>query len=163
MNYDKSATQPLTLINGYIFIMIGREDYLIPDLEFIEILEDLIKKNYVLIYIKRYPSDDIDKTVITIKKSIQFLDEVFKCDKESVYFMGRESTGICEMMLLYNNYKKIKGMIWICISSVNRVKKDYKKILKKGLSIDFKEIENKICIISIYKKHSMDKLNTWLS
>lgn len=157
------TTKPSAFIRGYIFIMVGIGDYSIPDIEFNEIIEELIKLNYILIYIKRYPSEDIDKTVLTIKESIKFINDIHDCVKTPVYLIGREDVGICEMMLLYNKYKEIEGMIWVCFSKEKRIKKSYNKILKKGLGIDFNNIEKDIFILSIYKKYSKEKMINWLS
>jgi len=156
------ATQLSTNIKGYIFIIVGNEDYLIPDVEFKEIIDDLSKMNYLLIYIKRYLSDDIEKTVSTIKESVQFFDQLYNCEKVPIYFIGRQASGICDMLYIYDNYKSITGMIWICFSTEKAVKKSLYKILNNSLSDNLKQNERNICTVQINKKDSLEKLNVWL-
>ena len=75
-------------IKGYIFIIIAEDDLLIPDIDFTEILNNLSEMGYLLIYINKIFSEDIDKSLLTIKETIKFYNVLNNGNQLPVYFIG---------------------------------------------------------------------------
>lgn len=161
--------QSSTNIKGYIFIIIAEDDLLIPDIDFTEILNNLSEMGYLLIYINKIFSEDIDKSLLTIKETIKFYNVLNNCNQLPVYFIGREAAGIYEMLNTYIKYNDlniinlISGVICVCISSQKNVMKNLSKLLDKNIFNKLNLNEKNFYVISIYKKNSMDNLNAWLS
>ncbi|WP_277406934.1 hypothetical protein [Lacrimispora xylanisolvens] len=79
------ATQLSRDIKGYVFIIVGNEDYSIPDVEFKEILDDLSKMNYLLIYKK-------DICLMILKRQYQPLKS--RCNFLTSYIIVKKSTNL---------------------------------------------------------------------
>ena len=156
-------------IKGYIFIIIAEDDLLIPDIDFTEILNNLSEMGYLLIYINKIFSEDIDKSLLTIKETIKYYNVLNNSNQLPVYFVGREAAGIYEMLNTYIKYNDlniinlISGVICVCISSQKKVMKNLSKLLDKNIFNKLNLNERNFYVISIYKKNSMENLNAWLS